>query len=331
MAHSPTTSSSTAAQTTSRPIHKRIRVDRAAEKLFFISSMLPLILVVALLITLVIRSAPILSTASLKDLLLGETWKPLQGIFGFLPFIAGTFWVTLVAVVLAVPPCLLCAIFLAEYAPPGLRSAAKPLLDILAAIPSVVYGVWGVVTIVPWVQAQVAPFFSRNFGFVSIFTTDNPTGFSLFAGSNVLAIMIAPFIIAITYEVLHTVPNGYREASLAVGATRWQTIKYAVMPQVMPGIAAGMVLGASRALGETIAVLMVIGNIPQVPHSLFDPAYPLPALIANNYGEMMSIPMYDAALMTASLLLLVIVLFFNITATLILRRFVGRSVMGQVV
>lgn len=327
MARSP---SSSTVLNNSRSVHKRIRVDRAAEKLFLVSSALPLLIAIFLLITLVARSLPIFSIATLKDLLLGEIWKPMQAQFGFMPFIAGTFWVTLVAMLLAVPPCLLCAIFLAEYAPPGLRSGAKPLLDILAAIPSVVYGVWGVVAIVPWIQNHVVPFFSRYFGNIPIFTTDNPTGFSLFAGSNVLAIMIAPFIISVVYEVLHTVPNGYREASLAVGATRWQTIKFAVVPQVVPGIAAGIVLGASRALGETIAVLMVVGNVPQIPHSLFDPAYPLPALIANNYGEMMSIPLYDAALMTASLLLLAIVLLFNITATLVLRRFVGRSAARKV-
>ena len=111
-----------------------------------------------------------------------------------------------------------------------------------------------------------------------------------------LAVMIAPFIIAVTYEVLRTVPSGYREASLAVGATKWETVKYAVLPQTLSGIVAGSVLGASRALGETMAVLMVVGNVPKVSLSIFDPAYPLPALIANNYGEMMSIPLVRCGL-----------------------------------
>jgi phosphate transport system permease protein len=121
------------------------------------------------------------------------------------------------------------------------------------------------------------------------------------------------------------VPDGYREASLAVGATKWQTIKYAVLPKTLPGILAGVVLGASRALGETMAVLMVVGNVPKVPSSIFDPAYPLPALIANNYGEMLSIPLYDAALMTAALILLLIVLVFNVLSTLLLRRIIQRA------
>jgi phosphate transport system permease protein len=125
--------------------------------------------------------------------------------------------------------------------------------------------------------------------------------------------------------VMTNVPTGLKHASLALGTTRWQTIRWVVLPQSLPGIVAGIVLGASRALGETMAVLMVVGNVPQVPHSLLDAAYPLPALIANNYGEMMSIPLYDSALMGAALILLVIILVFNIASTLVLRRVLGRE------
>jgi phosphate transport system permease protein len=302
----------------------RRRLDRWARRLFSLNALLPLLLVVAILVALTARSLPLLAESSVAELLLGRVWKPLQGQFGFLPFIAGTLWVTLAAVVLAVPPCLLAAIFLSEYAHAPLRLVMKPLLDLLAAIPSVVYGVWGVLAIVPWVQNVAAPTLGRFSGVFPIFATTNPTGYSILAGAIVLAVMIAPFIISVTYEVMHTLPAGVREASLAVGATRWQTIKYAVLPQVFPGVAAGVVLGASRALGETMAVLMVVGNVAQMPTSLFDAAYPLPALIANNYGEMLSIPMYDAALLGAALILLLIVLVFNILATLVLRRFLQR-------
>jgi len=127
------------------------------------------------------------------------------------------------------------------------------------------------------------------------------------------------------YEVFATVPNDLRQASLAVGATQWQTIRRIVLPQVAPGIIAAIVLGSSRALGETIAVLMVVGNVPNVPTSIFDSAYPLPALIANNYGEMMSIPLYDAALLGAALVLLVVILIFNILSTLVLQRMMRRK------
>jgi phosphate transport system permease protein len=298
--------------------------DRLARGLFWLLAALPVILITAILILLFLRSWPILHTKSLADLFGGKTWLPNQGRFGFLPFIVGTVWVTLVAMVIAVPPCLLTAIFLAEYARPRLQAFMKPMLDLLSAIPSVVYGVWGMLTIVPMVQS-IGPKVSNVLGVIPIFKSTNYTGFSVLAGGIVLAVMVAPFIIALTYEVLRTVPSGYREASLAVGATKWETVKYAVLPQTLSGIVAAGVLGASRALGETMAVLMVVGNVPKVSLSIFDPAYPLPALIANNYGEMMSIPLYDAALMTAALLLLVIVLLFNITSTLFLRSILGKA------
>jgi phosphate transport system permease protein len=298
--------------------------DRLARRFFLLLASLPIALVTAILVLLFIRSWPILHTKPLGELFNGRVWLPSQGQFGFLPFIVGTIWVTIVAMTIAVPPCLLTAIFLAEYARPKVQTIMKPLLDLLAAIPSVVYGVWGMLTVVPLVQS-IGPRVSNVLGIIPIFKSHNPTGFSVLAGGIVLAVMVAPFIIAVTYEVLRTVPAGYREASLAVGATKWETIKHAVLPQILPGIVAGSVLGASRALGETMAVLMVVGNVPKVSLSIFDPAYPLPALIANNYGEMMSVPLYDAALMTAALLLLVIVLLFNITSTLFLRSILAKA------
>lgn len=301
--------------------------DRLTEKLFLLLSILPLLLVIAIILALLARTQPILELKSFTELLLGRTWKPLQGEFGFYPFIAGTAWVTITAMVLAVPPSLLTAIYLAEYARPATRTALKPLIDLLAAIPSVVYGVWGLLAIVPAVEKYIAPAMSRGLGFIPLFTSENPTGFSVLAGGIVLAVMVVPFIIAVTFEVIRTVPDGVREASLAVGATRWQTIKFAVIPHVIPGIVAGIVLGSTRALGETMAVLMVVGNVPQVPKSIFDTAYPLPALIANNYGEMLSIPLYDAALLGAAFMLLLIVLGFNILSTLVLNRLVRRPVL----
>lgn len=299
--------------------------DRLASRLLLLLSMIPLILIVVILAALFLRSWPIIQTRTLWELLSGQLWKPGQGLFGFYPFIMGTVWVTVVAMVLAVPPCLLVAIYLVEYAHTPLKTAMKPLLDLLASIPSVVYGVWGLVAIVPWVQSTLAPFLSRWLGFIPLFHSNNPTGFSVISGSIVLAVMVAPFIIAVTYEVMHTVPDGLRHASLAMGATRWQTVRYAVLPQTIPGIAAGIVMGASRALGETMAVLMVVGNVAKSPSSIFDPAYPLPALIANNYGEMLSIPMYDSALLGAALVLLLMVLFFNVVSTLTLRQILRRS------
>lgn len=302
-----------------RRARSRRQADLLAARGLWVLAGLPVALVAILALALMARSWPIVQAIPLQDLLWGETWLPGQGKFGFAPFIVGTFWVTVVALILAAPPCLLAAIFLAEYARPRLSALVKPLLDLLAAIPSVVYGVWGMVTIVPAVQAAI-PWVDKTLGFIPLFSTRNPTGYGILSGGIVLAVMVAPFMIAVIYEVLRTVPDGYREASLAVGATRWQTVKYAILPQTAPGIVAAIVLGASRALGETMAVLMVVGNVARLPGSIFDPAYPLPALIANNYGEMMSIPLYDAALMTAALILLLIVLAFNVFSNLMLRR-----------
>jgi phosphate transport system permease protein len=276
-------------------------------------------------VALLIRSWPILSAYNLSDSIFGRTWKPGDGLFGFWPFILGTVWVTVVGVVLSVPACLLVSIYLAEYAHARTRSLAKPILDLLAAIPPVVYGVWGLLAIVPFVDDVLAPLSDRWLGSVSIFSVNQPTGFGILSGGIVLAVMIAPLIISVVYEVFSTVPHDLRHASLAVGATQWQTIRNIVLPQVLPGIIAAVVLGASRALGETIAVLMVVGNVPQIPTSIFDSAYPLPALIANNYGEMMSIPLYDAALLGAALVLLVVILIFNILSTVVLQRMLRRK------
>jgi phosphate transport system permease protein len=298
----------------------RARKDQTAKRTFFVITLLPVVLILIVSVALFVRAWPILSEYQLSDLLLGKIWKPNSGLFGFLPFILGTVWVTAVGILLAVPPCLLVSIYLAEYAHDRTRSIAKPILDLLAAIPPVVYGVWGLLAIVPFVDDVLAPFADRWLGSVSIFEVTQPTGFGILAGGIVLAVMIAPLIISVTFEVFLTVPNDLRHASLAMGATQWQTIRNIVLPKVMPGIIAAVVLGASRAFGETIAVLMVVGNVPNIPTSIFDTAYPLPALIANNYGEMMSIPLYDAALLGAALVLLVVILIFNILSMLVLQR-----------
>jgi phosphate transport system permease protein len=303
----------------------RQKQEYISRRTIFIISILPLALIIVITLALVARAWPILEQYSLWELLSGTVWRPMKGQFGFLPFIAGTFWVTAVGVLLAVPPCILTAIYLAEYAKPATRTILKPLLDVLAAIPSVVYGVWGVIVIVPFVGDVLRPALSAQLGWIPLFASNQPTGYSILSGGIVLAVMIAPFIIAVTYEVLMTAPQDWRLGSLGVGATRWQTVRYIIFRQTLPGMIAGVVLGTSRAFGETMAVLMVVGNVPNLPTSIFDPAYPLPALIANNYGEMMSIPLYDAALLSAALILLVIVLVFNIASTLVLQRMLGMN------
>jgi len=282
-------------------------------------------LVPLIAVALLLRARPLLDIVSIGQLLTSSAWRPLQKEFGFLPFIVGSLSVTMLAMLLAVPPCLLCAIYLAEYAPHRLREIVKPLIDLLAGIPSVVYGLWGVLMIVPFIRDILIPWSQQHFPHVTLLQTQNPTGYSILAGGIVLATMIFPVIISTAEEVIYAVPDGLREAAFSLGATRWQTVKGVVLRRALPGIIASIILGFSRAFGETMAVMMVVGNVPQIPRSIFDAGYPLAALIANNYGEMMSIPLYDAALLAAAFILLLIVLIFTIIARLFLLRAVKRT------
>ncbi|MFZ3058777.1 MAG: phosphate ABC transporter permease subunit PstC [Candidatus Methanoperedens sp.] len=307
-------------------MHIRRLKDVLAGRLMLAAALFSSVLVFVIAIALYLRSKPILEAKSLGDLLLGSTWMPFQGEFGFYPFIIGTLYVTILAMVFAVPLSILSAIYLAEYAHENVRAKILPVIDLLAGIPPVVYGVWGVLAVVPLI-ADIAPVIGK-LGIPFLNMSGYSTGYSLLAGGIVLAIMVFPIIISISEQVLRAVPFEVREASLSLGATRWQTIKHAVMRIAFPGMAAAIILGFSRAFGETMAVLMVVGNVPNIPSSIFDSAYPLPALIANNYGEMMSIPLYDSALLLAALILMLVILFFTIAARLILIRIERRMAHG---
>lgn len=282
---------------------------------FFASSLIALIA-----LGLFAKSRFILKDESIFRLLLSTEWHPTEGLFGFAPFIAGTVYVTLVAMFLAVPPALLSAIYLAEYAPKKFRSGFKPVLDLLAGISPVIFGVFGVLVVVPFVKDYLFPFADKLAWALPFLRSDNFTGFSVISAGFILAMMIFPIMTQVAEEVIHSIPQEARDSSLALGATKWETIKFVILKKARPGIIAAVILGLSRAFGETIAVLMVAGNVAQVPKSVFDAAYTLPALIANNYGEMMSIPMYDSALLLAALILLAVTVFFNIIAWLILLK-----------
>lgn len=268
-----------------------------------------LLLVLIMGIGLYMKSAPIFEDHSLWELLSASEWKPFKNRFGFYPFIMGTVWVTGIALVLALPLSLLTAVFLTEYSRAWAKRWFYPALDILAALPSVIYGVWGSLLIVPWISEWLAPHF-----------VEFSSGYTVLAGGIVLSVMILPLLVSLFVEIFSTVPQELRDASQALGATRWQTTKKVVIRRSLPGIFAAVVLAVSRALGETIAVLMVCGNLSQVPHSVFDACYPIPALIANNYGEMLSLPLYEAALMFAAMILFVVVLLFNLLSRIILYR-----------
>lgn len=258
---------------------------------------------------LFIKSYPVIEEKSIFSLLSTSNWRPSKGEFGFASYILSTVYVTVIAIVIALPLSLLTGIYMTEYSSPKIRRIFNPVVDLLSGIPPVIYGVWGTLTIVPFIGDELAP----NF-------VEFSTGYSVLAGGIVLAIMIIPLIISILMEVFTSIPKEMREASLSVGATKWQTIKRVILRKSIPGIVAATVLAISRAFGETIAVLMVCGNFTYVPKSVFDACYPLPALIANNYGEMMSVPKYESALMLAAFLLFAIIVIFNAVSRLILTQ-----------
>lgn len=287
----------------------RLIKDKVLSKLMLLLTILSVSVVLVVGIGLYYKSIPILNNSSWWTLLTSSEWKPLKGLFGFFPFIMGTFWVTGIAIIIALPLCLLTSFYITEYTPNRIRKILVPFVNLLSGIPPVIFGVWGVLFIIPLIQDHIAPHF-----------VEFSTGYSVLAGGIVLAIMIFPLIVSIICEVLNTIPRELKEASLSLGATKWETIKKVSLRKAKPGIIAATVLAISRAFGETIAVLMVCGNNAVVPHSVFDTGYPLPALIANNYGEMLSIPMYDSALMFAALLLFIIILLFNIISRVILAR-----------
>ena len=268
--------------------------------------LLPLIIGIALYI----RSSPLFGVQSFHDLILSNKWSPEQGNFGFLPFILGSLYVTFLAFLFAAPVSLLSAIYLTQFSSKRLLAIMQPVIDILAGIPSVVYGVWGILVIVPF-TAYIS---SAVFGVES-------TGYSTLAGGIVLAVMCIPYMLNMLIETFQTVPIGLQEASLSLGATKWESVKHTIIKKSIPGIISSFGLGMAKAFGETMAVMMVVGNVVHLSFDPLMPSYPLPALIANNFGEMMSIPMYDSALMFAAFILFVVILCIN----LIFRYFIHKT------
>ncbi len=290
-------------------LHRRIVKDKMAQGLMCLLTILSILFVLVMAVGLYLKSAPVLEGRSFVSLITSSEWKPMKGEFGFLPFIVGSLWVTFLAILIAFPISLLTAIYLTEYARPKVRKLVFPALDILAALPSVIYGVWGMLVIVPWISSHVAPHFM-----------DFSSGYTVLAAGIVLGVMVLPLLVSLFIEVFSSVPVELREASLALGATRWQTAKKVVLRKTLAGMLAATVLAVSRAMGETIAVLMVCGCVIGIPKGVLEPCYPIPALIANNYGEMLSMPLYESALMFAALILFAVVLVFNLLSRIILYR-----------
>jgi phosphate ABC transporter permease protein PstC len=243
--------------------------------------------------------------------------------FGAWALILGTLITSAVALVIGVPVAVAAAIFLTELCPRRARAPLSVLVDLLAAVPSVVYGLWGVYVLIPKLHG-FQQWLANTFSFLP-FVGGTVAGPSYFIGGLILAIMILPIVSAIAREVLATVPSENKEAALALGATRWEMIRMAVLPYSRSGITGGAMLGLGRAIGETIAVVLVIGNSPTLGHSIFQQGYTLAAVIANEFGEAAATPVHRSALFAAGLVLFVLTLVVNIVA----RRYVVRGVRGK--
>jgi phosphate transport system permease protein len=261
-------------------------------------------------ITLLYKSIPLLGFSQIGEVIFSEVWSPIHKQFGLLSFAVSSILVTFVGLIICIPICLGASIYITQFAPTKLSKLLRTVIDILSGMPSVIFGLWGVITVVPMVA-----------GIAKSYGASNQSGYSVLAAGIVVSVSVMPYVLNMLIELFESVSIHLKETALSLGASHWQAVKDVILKKIKPGITATFALGASKAFGETIAVLMVVGNIVQTPKSIFDAGYPLPALIANNYGEMMSIPMYDSALMLSALMLLVIVIVFNFFAHKVIKHY----------
>jgi len=279
----------------------------------FLTALILLLIVVAMVVE--IASNSMLSVRKFGfGFLTASSWNPARGDFGALPFIYGTIVSSIIALLIAVPLSLGVAVFLVEQAPRQLARPIAFLVELLAAIPSVVYGLWGIFVLAPTLREHVEPLLQRWFGWLPLF--QGPiTGIGLLTGGIILAIMVTPIITAVVRDVLAAVPVSQREAALALGATRWETTRV-VLANAASGIAGAIILGLGRAIGETMAVTMVIGNRPQISASLFAPSYTIASVIANEFTEATD-DLYLSALVEIGLILFLVTFLVNGAAKLL--------------
>ncbi len=264
--------------------------DKFVQWLLFATGISSIIIIILIIAFIFNEGLPAIYQIGFFNFIFGMVWNPDNGIYGVFPMIVGTLLTTLIALILAVPLSLCCSIFLAEIAPPNMRKILKPTIQGLAGIPSVVYGFFGLVIIVPFMRI--------HFG---------GSGFSVLSASLILTVMVLPTIISISEDALRSIPYEYNEASLALGATQWQTIKNVIFPAALPGIITAIILGMGRAIGETMAVIMVAGNVVQIPGSIFEPVRTLTSNIAIEMGYATGLH-YNALFATGIVLLTVIII-----------------------
>lgn len=249
--------------------------------------------------------------------LYGTTWDPARGVFGAWPFILGTFITSVAALVVATVVAVLVALYLVEIAPRWVSRPVSYLVELLAAIPSVVFGLWGVFVMGPFIRDHFGPVVVATFGWIPFFD-GTPLITGLFSGCVILSIMILPTIMAVSRDVIAAVPRSQREGILALGATRWEMIQLAVLPYARSGVLGAAILGLARAVGETLAVTLVIGNSVRIPDNIFAPAYTMASVIANQFNE--ATGLHQSALLEVALLLLIITFFINVVARLLVWR-----------
>jgi phosphate transport system permease protein len=259
--------------------------------------------------------------------LVSTDWDPVNEKFGAVPFIFGTLVSSAIALVIAVPLSIATAVYLTELAPLRIRQPLTIFIELLAAVPSVILGLWGIFVMVPWLRAHLFPWLQNVLGFLPLF--QGPiNGPSVLAGGIIVAIMILPIITSVSREILRSVPGLQREAAYALGATRWEVTRIAVLSYAKKGLFGAVILGLGRALGETMAVTMVIGNSPQIAKSLFAPGYTLASVVANEFSEATT-DTYSSALFEVGLVLLGVTVLVNALAQILLKTFAGPAVKPQ--
>ncbi|MDK2856437.1 MAG: phosphate transport system permease protein [Bacillota bacterium] len=297
---------------------RRAVFERGSEVALFLAALIAVVIIVLIGTFILIEGLPAFERTGLLNFLLGHEWRPLQGVFGIFPMIVGSIAVTAVALAVGVPLGLATAIFLAEIAPPRAERLVRPAVELLAGIPSVVYGLFGMTMLVPIIRALAQTWLGASLD------PQFRAGYSVLAAGLVLGIMILPTIINIAEDVLRAQPLEYKEGSLALGATHWQTIACVLLPAARPGIVAAIVLAMGRAIGETMAVIMVAGNTPVLPQSLFSPVRTLTSNIA------LEMPYagpgaHSQALYATGVVLFGLTMVVNLAALLVSRRRVKRG------
>ena len=287
--------------------------DTIFRAILLVAASLILLIVGAIIVMMTSNSMPTIREFGFSFLTSSE-WNPSAGRFGALPFIYGTVVSSLIAVIISVPISLGVAVFMTEQASPRIARPIAFLVELLAAIPSVVYGLWGIFVLAPFVREHLGWFLQTYLGFIPLFQ-GRLTGIGMLTGGIILAIMITPIITAVIRDVLEAVPTVQREAALALGATKWETTQV-VLSNAASGIAGAIVLGLGRALGETMAVTMVIGNVPQITAKLFEPGYTIASVLAANFAEARD-PLYFSALIEIGLILFLVTFVVNALAKLL--------------